>query len=278
MASEVNNIIKEFQLKKNFGYLPDVISDEDYILGGLQLPTEILQPNGQWDKFVPEDEIQRTERYETANCTAFGTLNALEFLFLRLFGEKKNWSERYVGIAAGTRPPGNSPQKVIEVIRKDCGLLNDGILPMSKANTIEEYYSPDPLPWLIKENGKKFIEDYKIGHEWLWSDYQQFNKAETLKNGLLYSPIGIAVFAWIKEGGLYIRPKGKEDNHWCVLYGYEEGKKWHIYDSYDSTIKYLDWNYEFFRAKRFYIEKIEKVYFWGWIKNFFKKYKINLFQ
>ena len=266
-----DEVLKEFQPEINYGYIPDTIKDEDYVLGSLQLPIDILQPLGQWDDFIPADEIQRNERYETTNCTAFGTLNALEFLFKRLYGETKNWSERYVGIAAGTRPPGNSPQIVIETIRKDCGLLNDEVLPMSKANTIEEYYSPDPLPWLMKENGKKFLDEYKIGHEWVFSDFQKFNQKEAIKEGLLYSPLGIAVYAWVQDPvtKFYIRPQGAQDNHWCVLFGYAEGLYWQVFDSYDSTIKHLDWNYEFFRAKRFHISAKVKTSFWGFIKNYF---------
>lgn len=263
---------------KQFGYIKDEIQEEDYVLGSLQIPTEILQSDGQWDAFIPDDEIQRNEKYETYNCTAFGTLNALEILFQRLFGERRNWSERYVGIAAGTRPPGNSPHKVIETIRKESGLLEDDVLPMSKANTVDEYYSPDPLPWLMKANGQKFIENYKIGHEWCFNDLRRFNKAECLKAALNYSPLGVAIHAWIKEGGLYVKPEGKEDNHWAVLYGYDEGKYWKCYDSYDSSIKFLDWNYNFERVKRYHISKLERIRFWDFIRNFFKKYKINLFQ
>src|SRR3990167_8356242 len=93
---------------KNYGYIQDTIADEDYILGGLNIQTDIVQSSGQWDAFLPADEIQRNEKYETYGCTIFGTLNALEFLFKRLFGEEKNWSERFVYIFTGTRPPGNS--------------------------------------------------------------------------------------------------------------------------------------------------------------------------
>ncbi len=261
---------------KQYGYLPDEIKDEDYILGGLNLPTDILQENGQWDDFLPLVEIQRNEKFETYNCTAFGTLNCLEILFKRLFGETKNWSERYVGVAAGTRPPGNSPQKVIETIRKDCGLLDDDILPMSKADTVEEYYSPDPLPWLMKENGRKFLNNYSVKHEWAFSDTQRFNKAEIVKNALKYSPLGVAVFSWQFDFDkkVYIRPMGAEDNHWICVYGYEEGKFWKCYDSYDDTTKELDWDFGFERVKRFHLEKITYrpwyQFIINWAKELFK--------
>ena len=134
----------ENEEKINYGYLEDEIQPEDYVLGSLQLPTEVIQDDGQWDAFIPTDEIQRNEYFDTYNCTGYGTLNALEFLFKRLFSETRNWSERYVGIAAGTYPPGNSPKKVIETIRKECGLLDDELLPLNapkgdEMKSVEEY-------------------------------------------------------------------------------------------------------------------------------------------
>lgn len=265
---------------KQFGYIKDEITDTDYVLGSLSIPTETLQPTGQWDKFIPADEIQRTEKYETANCTAFGTLNALEFLFKRLFGETKNWSERYVGIAAGTRPPGNSPQKVIETIRKVSGVIDDEFLPMSKAGTLEDYYSPDPLPVLLTWKGEEFIKNHKINHEWVYDDKREHNHKEAIKEALRYSPLGVAVAAWQYDFDkkIYIRPMGAEDNHWCVMFGYSEGQFWKIFDSYDRSIKNLDWDFGFERIKRYRIEKIERTNFWDFLRRFFGKYKINLMQ
>ena len=265
---------------KNFGYVKDTIDPTDYVLGSLQLPTEVVQPTGQWDEFLPVDEIQRTEKYETYGCTIFGTLNILEFLFKRLFGETRNWAERFVYIFTGTRPPGNSPKTIIEAIRKQCGLIDDELLPMSKAETYEDYTKPDPLPVLLTWKGEEFIKNYRINYEWVFSDDRKYNQKEAIKEALQYSPLGVAVYAWQYDFDkkIYIRPKGKEDNHWTVLYGYEEGKYWKCYDSYDDTTKELDWNYDFSRCMRYRISKIEKVDFWGFLRSFFKKYKINLFQ
>ena len=260
---------------KNYGFVfEEILPDEHYILGSslTTLPVIPIQPTGQWDAFIPADEIQRNEKYETYNCTSFGTLNALEFLFKRLFNETKDWSERYVGIAAGTRPPGNSPHKVIETIRKDCGLLDDIILPMSKANTVEEYYAPDPLPWFMKENGRKFISDYIIGHEWVFNGGTLLEKQTKIKEALKYSPLGVSVYAWEKQGDYYVKPKGVADNHWTVLFGYAEGQYWQIFDSYDSTIKHLAWDYEFGQAKRYHIEVNTYKGFWRIIINYLKEF------
>src|SRR3990167_9869879 len=163
MLNEVNKIIKEFK-PVHHGYIPDLIEDDHFVLGGLaSMPLDVIQPDGQWGEFIPQVEVQRNEFFETSNCTAYGTLNALEFLFKRLFGETKNWSERYVGIESGTRPPGNSPHKVIQTIRNICGLLDEDILPFKDIKTVEEYYSPDPIPVLMEWNGQKFLDIYSIG-------------------------------------------------------------------------------------------------------------------
>ena len=256
---------------KNYGYIPDKIADEDYVLGSLQIPTEVLQADGQWDNFIPASEIQRTEKYETYGCTIFGTQNCLEFLFKRLFGELKNWSDRYVYIFTGTRPPGNSPKTIIEAIRKQCGMIDEKLLPMSGAITYEEYIQPDPLPVLLTWKGEELLNNYKINYEWVFQDSQIHNRNEAIKTALQYSPLGIAVYAWLYdfEEKVYVRPKGKEDNHWCVLYGYEEGQYWKIYDSYDSTLKQLDWNFGFERCLRYRISKIEHINWWQVIKNYF---------
>src|SRR5207253_2852651 len=71
-----------------------------------------------------------------------------------------------------------------------------------------------------------------------------------------YSPIGISVYARAQgSDGLYIRPAGAEDNHFVSLYGFEDEKAWHIFDSYDQTHKKLAWNFGFENAKRYSIAR-----------------------
>ena len=83
-------------------------------------------------------------------------------------------------------------------------------------------------------------------------------KQERLKASLRHSPIGIAVYAWAldDEDGLYFR--NGDDNHWCVLFGYEDEKYWKVFDSYDASIKHLKWDYDFGFAKKYYIVKQEE--------------------
>ena len=65
---------------------------------------------------------------ETMNCTVYGTLNAIETMISRIFHVEPNYSERFIGVLAGTTQGGNSPHKVAETIRK-AGLVPDSALP-----------------------------------------------------------------------------------------------------------------------------------------------------
>lgn len=87
-------------------------------------------------------------------------------------------------------------------------------------------------------------------------DYIEPINPASLKDALRYSPIGISVYAWVQNAdSTYIKPQGAQDNHWCVLYGYEDGKSWHVFDSYDNTHKKLAWDFGFEMAKRYSIKR-----------------------
>ncbi len=242
---------------KNYGFISDVIEEEDYILGGGQLGGEVLT-NGQWDDYLPVKELQSKRGLETMNCVAFSTLNALEILHKRKFGEEKNWSERYIGVLAGTTRNGNSPHKVIQVIRNTAGLIKDELLPFN-VGIWEEYYSPSPMTEKYLKIGRKFLENWKIGHEWVFRG--SGNNQEKIKIALQYSPVGASVFAWKQRNGLYYKDEGK-DNHWITIYGYEDGKYWKIFDSYNDTHKQLEWQYPFGFAKRYTLDKRTKKENW----------------
>jgi len=258
------------------GFQPDTITDENYIFGGYtKLPEEILQPNGQWDEFLPEIEFQERNGLETMNCVVYGTLNALEALFKRLFKREINKSERYIGVMAETTPAGNSPQKVIEIIRKTAGLIDEEILPFdSSINTWKEYYSPDPMTDNFIKIGKKWLQDYSVQHEWVFKPGDK-NKQNKLKDALKYSPVGVSVYAWMEDkNGLCYKPAGVEDNHWVMLYGWDK-RGWKVFDHYDDTFKKLKFDYDFGFAKRYYLKKNKseaenkKRSIWEIIKNYF---------
>src|SRR3990167_7965941 len=147
---------------KKYGFILDEIKAEDYVLGGFEFAYGFpLQGDGQWDAFLPVFEAQKQGSLETWNCTAYGTLNAIEILMKRKFNVEENYSERYLGIAAGTKPPGNSPNKVAETLRKVSGVVNDRLLPFDVGvRTIRDYYSPDPLPSELLAIGRDWLREY----------------------------------------------------------------------------------------------------------------------
>lgn len=247
----------------NHGFIPDEIRPEDYVFGGhTKLKGEVLQQDGSWLAFLPPDERQMRFGVETMSCVSFSTLNALEILMHRFYQEIENYSDRYLAISSSTSPFGNSPHNVAETLRKESGCVDEGLLPFTEEiESFEEYHSPNPLPDDLLKKGKKWLKEFDFGHEWVFSKETYLpEKQEKLKEALKCSPIGISVYAWLRdEDGLYFKPKGVKDNHYCVLVDYEDGKYWIVLDTYPSSegefLKKLAWDYDFQYAKKYHIKK-----------------------
>lgn len=233
------------------GFLIPFISETDYVFGAGQVSDEILQEDGQWDEFLPDNETQ-TKQIESFNCTSFGTNNCLEILSRKLLNLRNNWSDRFLGIIANTRPPGNDPGVVAEALRKN-GSVPEDLLPFnSDILTVDEYYSfKGSNESQCREVADEFLKEFYFKHEWVSPLSNEISK-EALKEALKRGPLGIAVFAWASKDGKYIRD-GRADTHWGALYGYEEGKFWKFLDSYPPFIKQLEWDFRFFTAKRYYL-------------------------
>lgn len=246
-------------MKSGHGFLPDVIVPEDYVFGAIRAaPEDVLQEHGQWDDYLPVFEFQYRNQLETSNCVTYGTLNCIEILLAKKYGEKIDHSERYVGVLAGTSPEGNTPNKVSETIRKTSGLILESELPFDDSvKTWNEYYSPKPMESKYLFLGGDWLKKYRFKHEWVFTGGSVEEKRKKLLQALRHSPLGVSVYAWSDNDGVYYKPQGSQDNHWTVLYGYEQGRFWKVFDSYDATLKKLAWDYDFGFAKRFYIEKIE---------------------
>ena len=233
----------------HYGYIKDFQTRDNYVLGGLtKTPEIVLQPDGQWDDFLPEREIQNIDNVETANCTGFATSSVVEMLFKRKFGLQVNYSDRGLGINAGTYPPGNSPHKVSETIRSK-GLFYETFLSFKDIHSVDEYYSPSPLPDVLKQKGLLWTDRYRYMHEYV--------KPENIKYALTLSPVCFAVYAWQQnDKGHFYKTKGQEDTHWVICYGFNDVLEvWKIYDSYDNTLKLYTYDSEIETIKRYYIEE-----------------------
>lgn len=244
---------------KNYGYIEEPVTEDQYFLGANLLPLTEIRPDGQWDEFLPVYECQERGRFDSMNCSNYGTLNCFETLYKCLSGEELNWSERYTGVMTGTTRRGNDPHKVAEVIRKECGLIPESELPFSEnIDAWHEYYFPNPMTGKFLDMGRSFLQSFALGHEWVFTGGSVKSKQRLLVEALKFSPIGVSVRAWNfnDSTGLYFKKDGESDTHWCMLYGYEYGKFWKVYDHYNQSFKHLEWNYDFDRAKRYFIEKI----------------------
>lgn len=248
-------------MKINHGLKFDTIQPEDYILGGGMIGTKEIQPDGQWDGFLPADEFQNRNGLETMACTVYGTQNCIETLLQKVLFESDNFSERFTAILSGVGSDGNSPHKVAECIRSN-GLIDDTKLPFDDTiKTWDDYYFPIPMSRKYRAEGLKWLKAYEIKHEWVFTSGTVKQKIEAIKNALTRSPVGLSVYAWYEEDGIY--KKIGEDNHWVCCYGYDD-RGWKIFDSYDNTHKIYDFNADISMAKLYFVAKkngIEKGWF-----------------
>lgn len=244
----------------NHGFIKPTVKPEEHVLGFSPTPQPILRPDGQWIDLVPVSEQQFTKSFDTFGCTVFGTLNCLEILKKQINLQEENFSDRFTYIASETRPPGNDPQVVAESIRK-AGTVLESSLPFSQdISSLEEFVSIDDskMGELIME-GLNWIKKYGFKHDWVFKEALPLPvKQAKLMEALTLSPIGISVRAWqMGEKGLYYKNPGEEDTHWCALVGYVKGSHWVVFDSYPnvqgSSIKLLEWDYDFGFAKRYFL-------------------------
>jgi len=246
------------------GYIYIPAKEEDYVLGGNKLPRKVLRPNSDWSNDVPESETQ-IKQTETSNCTGFNTATAVETLMFGagLVAEKPNYSDRGVGIMAGTRPPGNNPKTVADTIRHK-GLFAESLLPFSDdIKSSQDYYSPDPLPYALTKEGDNWVEVWDFGYEWAYPSSASLSyKQEALIEALKYSPVCISVYAWYQVGEFYDRPNGEPDTHWTTAI-FANKEYILVEDSYPPFKKKVAWDMNPRQAMRYHIDKqMKKVSWW----------------
>ena len=230
---------------KNYGL---VINKQDdpkaYKLGAIELPKEILVQDGQWDKYLPDDESQVTPTYDTYGCTVFGTENIFQILEKQKLGNSQEYDERYIYNLAKINPPGADPHDVAESFRGN-GQIS-GELPMT--NTYEEYKTPRPM--LSKYIQIGIEHPYELRHQWLWrGSLDKGQRTKLIMEHLKYSPLAVSVTAWKLSNGVYV-DNGQPNTHWTVLYGFTD-KGWKIYDSYAPHKKILSFDHNIEVCKRY---------------------------
>lgn len=198
----------------------------------------------------PAFEPQKIGRFDSKACTVFGTINCIEMIDI-VDGIDGNYSERFTAILSGTHTKGNDPRRVAKAVKK-YGLIKEEILPFSEENYYDEKAINDDLLSLGKEWASKNQFDYKTEISW-WT---LGDEKKILMKALENSPVGISVFGWSKnDKGLYTRPTMFQDNHFVALFDYVPEQYWVVFDSYEQSVKLLDWNYPFTYAYSYSIKR-----------------------
>lgn len=168
-----------------------------------------------------------------------------------------NLSDRFLAKMSGVTPNGNSQSKVLDSLRKLHGAVPEEVWPSNIDEfSWNEFYSS--IPQDIVDSGYKFVEEYEVGYEAVWST------PNALKAALQYSPLYVAGYAWSFSNGFY---RSGSPNHAFTLVGYVDGVCWFAYDSYYPFIKKLAWDYKFFYPKVITLNKRGEVYNLMEIKN-----------
>jgi len=242
--------------------LTPIVEEDHYVLGGYTgfLGKQILMPTGHgWGAYKPKAELQNKNGFETMNCTNYGTNNCYETLAqLKGFTDfPKDCSERYSGVHTHTTPFGNDPHMVAEIIRKECGFVPEVDLPFTDdIATWNDYYTVMSAIWLLPF-GKAILKRFLPGHEWVFNTREwSTTKLAKLKEALKYGPVAVSVHAWKDRNGFFFKEDADSDNHWLQLLDFEEGKYWFVFDHYDQVEKKLEWHYNFFAAKVYYLDRV----------------------
>ena len=252
----------------------------EHILGAMpKYRGRIINEVGDWSKFLPVGELQNKGKFEPSACASFAINNAKETQYKFLTGKDNNSSDRALAIGSETNPAqGNDPHKVSEYARKKLGFAPEDVLPFdSSVDTLEKFYSPNPLTSEIIARGNEFFNEYDFAHEWVFSSGTPEEKKAKLKEALKAGTVCVSVHAWNYENGRYTKPVGATDNHFVMLVKYENDCPV-IFDSYAETdqspyLKTLDPLYDFSIAKVFYLEPSKPKLDWiqsviNWIKSY----------
>lgn len=241
---------RDLSVTPRHGFFHDPSADPDaYIFGSGELLGEPLQADRDWRPWLPALEKQFGAGWDSFACATYGTFNALEVLFARVFGEVHNYSERFTANVTGTySKTGNDPHLIAEHIRKITGALPEDRLPFDASVTSkEEYYAP--ITESLYQKALEFTKEWDFGHDTV-------RGTEAMYEALKYSPLGCSVgYNGIDENGYWYKSGDQIDGHWGAIVYAEYGKYWVFFDSYEPSIKYLRWDMQPTLVKRYSIKR-----------------------
>ena len=212
-------------------------------LGGT-LPYKVLNPSGDWTKYLPDGEWQLLHDVDTMNCTSFSFYNVIETLYFFLTGKKRNFSDRFGGTMAGNTKQGNYMWAPPDTARH-YGMIDEDVWPVPERGNLapneywDLYYIMPPIEVINK--AKEFLKDWTITYE----------RFEPTKANILY---------YLKTSPIHVAIPG----HAVMCFTNPQQVNTYFFDSYPPFVK--KWNENFVFAQRIvltrkplkYVEKLIK--------------------
>lgn len=233
----------------------------NYITGQAKMPWIEYNDTGDWENDRTKFEKQFAPTFDTYNCTGFGATDDIENFIKLVYGVEENYSDRWVGIIAGTKAyKGNDPINVYNAIR-EFGLIPERMLPFNDSiKTAEEYFSFKGANQAecFKE-GQKWLERNELRYELLWGAKRPENYVELIIEALKTSPVGLSVDAWRDENNVFVNFLPK-NNHWTLGINQKDGEV-RVKDTYlddNSDIKQLAKDHNIQKAIRIWVNRRTK--------------------
>ena len=246
-------------LNFNYGFIPEDLKPDDYVLGASPLFKKVLQPDSDWTPYLPSGERQSGRNIETFSCVSQSFNNVLETLFKRKYNININFSDRFLAKASGTTQSGNLQSRVADTARKVGLVLESDYTADIDEVGWNEYYKP--LTPELMAKAKKFLDEWEIGYEAIPPTIL------AMKEGLKYSPLWAAGYAWAYNNGYYV--SAGNPNHAFMPFTPVVVNRL-IFDSYEPFIKKLAADYQLYYPKILTLNRKGETYNIGEIVNLIK--------
>lgn len=237
-------------IKNGTGFKDVEPTPEDYILGSDNSALKvILSEERDYSKYLPTNELQKRDGFDSYSCVVFSGLNNLEIIHRKNFGFEVNYSDRFIaGMIPVVPNAGTNYSAFWDTVRKR-GLVLEEDYPWGGKNGQEYVKRP---PQEIIDKAQIFLDNFEIQHEWV--GYAGCDN-EKLYEALRYGPLQASVDAGATYNGKY----SKATNHSITIYGAVKGKKWLILDHYSRSTYELPWKFYFGSAKQATLIKKKRI-------------------
>lgn len=222
---------------RNTGLLIRPPQPTDSIAGAESIIT-YEEINANWGEYLPTEEKQKFDLFDTLGCTTFSLLNSVESQVNYLIRNKLtkeqikkledlgyldgnykfNCSDRFTAKMSGTTKKGNYQTNVAYSIRHDGILPERDWLPSDKFEW-DEYYAE--IPQALKDKAKEILEIFEFRYEWVITPEYKEHVNEILDYHLKQAPVQIAAPVcpkWNNKGVVPTCPL-IESSHATMVYG-----------------------------------------------------------